>query len=262
MNLHLGDVEETALIPLAVRANESRRKNARIHDPKAVEIIDALGIDTRNLDKLITHECVVARTILFDDMTKLYIRKNPDAVCINLGCGLDDRFSRVDNGRISWYNVDLPDSIEVRKKVFEEGDREKMIGCSILDDHWSDSIPKEKPVIVVAEGLFMYFSREQVFTILNSLTAGFPKGVLLVELMRQKMMKEDMHDTVKHTNATFGWGIEKTGKELAMLNDRISFVNETTFSEQMKKGRFLSRLLGSIIGDMNNRLSVFEWSSI
>ena len=127
MKLHLGDVEETALIPLAVRANESRRKNAKIHDPKAVQIIDVLGIDTRNLDKLVTHECVVARTILFDDLTKSYIRENPDVVCINLGCGLDDRFSRVDNGRITWYNVDLPDSIEVRKKVFEESSCEKMI---------------------------------------------------------------------------------------------------------------------------------------
>ena len=260
MNLHLGDVEETALIPLAVRANESKRKNARIHDPKAVEIIDALGIDTKNLDKLVTHECVVARTILFDDLTKAYIRKNPDAVCVNLGCGLDDRFSRVDNGRISWYNVDLPDAIAVRKKVYSESARQKMIGCSVLDDHWSDSIPKEKPVIVVAEGLFMYFSREQVSAILNSLTASFSEGVLLVELMRQNMMKEDLHDTVKHTNATFGWGIEKTGEELTLLNGAISFVSETTFSEQMKKGRLMSRILGSIIGDMNNRLSVFEWS--
>ena len=73
-------------------------------------------------------------------------------------------------------------------------------------------------------------------------------------------MKEDLHDTVKHTNATFGWGIEKTGEELTLLNGAISFVSETTFSEQMKKGRLMSRILGSIIGDMNNRLSVFEWS--
>lgn len=134
-----------------------------------------------------------------------------------------------------------------------------MIGCSILDDHWSDGVPKEKPVIVVAEGLFMYFSREQVSAILNHLTTVFQEGVLLVELMRQKMMKEDMHDTVKHTNAKFGWGINKTGKELAVLNDRLAFVGETTFSEQMKKGRLMSRIHGSVIGEMNNRLSVFEW---
>ena len=59
--LHLGDVQETALIPLAIRANETERKN-------------------------------------------------PDAVCINIGCGLDDRFTCVDNGKDQWFNVNLPDS--------------------------------------------------------------------------------------------------------------------------------------------------------
>ena len=50
MELQLGDVQETALIPLAVRANETKRENARIHDGKAVEIIETLGIDTKDID--------------------------------------------------------------------------------------------------------------------------------------------------------------------------------------------------------------------
>ena len=115
MDLQLGDVQETALIPLAIRANETKRKNARIHDEKAVEIIDTLGIDTKNLDKFISHEGVAARTIL------------------------------------------------------------------------------------------------------NNITDSFGRGFLLAELMHPKMMKEKMHDTVKHTNAKFGWGT-RTGKELSNRN--------------------------------------------
>ena len=34
MELTLGDVETTALIPLAIKANESLRPNARIYDGK------------------------------------------------------------------------------------------------------------------------------------------------------------------------------------------------------------------------------------
>ena len=45
MDLQLGDVQTTALIPLVVKASETRRKNARITDRRAVEIVDALGID-------------------------------------------------------------------------------------------------------------------------------------------------------------------------------------------------------------------------
>lgn len=58
MNIQLGDVQETALIPLAIRANEAKRENARIHDQKAVEIIEALKIDTKDLDKFFSHEGV------------------------------------------------------------------------------------------------------------------------------------------------------------------------------------------------------------
>ena len=66
MELQLGDVQETALIPLAVRANETKRENARIHDGKAVEIIETLAIDTKDIDRFFSHEGVVARTIMFD----------------------------------------------------------------------------------------------------------------------------------------------------------------------------------------------------
>ena len=51
MELKLGDVQTTALIPLAVKANETLRPNARIKDRKAVEIIQALKIDTTQYDK-------------------------------------------------------------------------------------------------------------------------------------------------------------------------------------------------------------------
>ncbi len=54
MNLKLGDVQTTALIPLAIKANETKRKNARITDNKAAEIIDALGVDTAQYDKFMS----------------------------------------------------------------------------------------------------------------------------------------------------------------------------------------------------------------
>lgn len=84
---------------------------------------------------------------------------------------------------------------------------------------------------------------------------------MLAEVMRQKMMKEKMHDTVKHTNAVFGWGIDKSAMELRELCGKLSFVSETSFSKQMKKDGLKSRLMGTIIGNLNNRLSVFGWKN-
>ena len=117
MELKLGDVQTTALIPLAVKANETMRKNARIKDPKAVEIIKSLKIDTKPYDKFMSHEGVTARTIMLDRQLKDIIKKAPDTVIVNVGAGFDDRFPRMDNGRIQWFDLDLPDSIAARRKA-------------------------------------------------------------------------------------------------------------------------------------------------
>ncbi|WP_324357070.1 class I SAM-dependent methyltransferase, partial [Ruminococcus sp.] len=95
-----------------------------------------------------SHEGVVARTILFDNEVKRLLEKYPDAVCVNIGCGFDDRFSRVDNGKVRWYNVDLPDSIELRKKVFEERDREFMTAGDLTGTDWTEGIPNEGVTII------------------------------------------------------------------------------------------------------------------
>ena len=98
MDITFGDIQETALIPLAIKASETARPNARIRDEKARAIIDALGVDVSKYDPFLSHEGVVARTIMFRDTLKDLLAKYPDAVCINLGCGFDDKFSQVDNG--------------------------------------------------------------------------------------------------------------------------------------------------------------------
>ena len=81
MDLKFGDIQETVLITLAIRASETARPNARIRDPKAKEIIDALGVDVSKFDPFLSHEGVVARTIMFRDELKRLLKLYPDAVC-------------------------------------------------------------------------------------------------------------------------------------------------------------------------------------
>ncbi len=255
---HLGDVQETALIPLAIRANETERKTARIHDNKAVAIIRELDVDTEKLDRFFSHEGVIARTVMFDEAVKKLLRKYPGAVCVNIGCGLDDRFTRVDNGKVRWFHVDLADSIEMRKHFFHETEREHMLAADILRAGWTEQIPKNKVVIVIAEGLFMYFSKEQVQTVLNSITGSFDRGFLLVELMHPKMMNEKKHDTVKNTSAKFGWGTV-TGRDLLSLDAKLTLINERSFWEEMKKYSLIGKIGSVVAGKLNNRLAVYRW---
>ncbi len=259
MNIQFGDIQETALITLAIRASETSRSHPRIIDYKAKDIIDSLDVDVSKFDPFLSHEGVVARTIMFRDTLRELLEQYPEALCINLGCGFDDKFSQVDNGKVQWFDVDLPDQIELRKKVFEDRDRCKMIAGSALDSDWIKQLPKSDMTLITMEGVLEYFSKEQVKTCLNILCDNFSHGYLLAELHSPFLEKHGKHhDAVKHTHATFGWGT-KSGREYLPLEPRMSLVSETSYNEEMRKYTLRAKLFAIIGKNINNRLAVFKW---
>ena len=259
MDLTFGDIQETALIPLAIKASETSRPDARIKDLKAKEIIDSLGVDVSKFDPFLSHEGVVARTIMFREELKKLLKQYPDALCINLGCGFDDKFSQVDNGKLIWFDVDLPDQIEVRRKVYEDRDRCTMLAGSALDNDWTRNLPERDMTIIVMEGVLEYFSKEQVKTCLNMLCDSFSHGYLLAELHSPFLEKHGSHhDAVKNTNAVFGWGT-KSGREYLELEPRMTLVSEASYNEEMKKYSLRGKLFAIIGKNINNRLAVYQW---
>ncbi len=264
MNLNLGDVQKTALIPVAIKANETLRKKPRVRDEVAVEIIKELGINTEQYDKFMSHEGVIARTVMLDRMVQLFIEKNPSCVIVNMGAGFDNRFSRVDNGKIFWFDLDLPDSIELRKKVFPERKRVEMISGSVLESTWCPLVLKEikkrdAQVLFLAEGLFMYLTIKEIAQLLSILKQNFKCGTLIAEQNNPLMVeKQNLHDTVKNTKAVFKSGTW-SGKEIADLCEGINFVEEHSFNEEMKKYSFLCRLFAVLLPKMNDRWATFQW---
>lgn len=265
MELKLGDVQTTALIPLAVKANETIRTNARVRDDKAVEIIQALGVDTEQYDKFMSHEGVIARTIMLDKQLNEMIRKEPDAVIVNVGAGFDNRFARVDNGRILWFDLDLPDAIAARKKAFSEQERVTMIAGSAIEDGWCAKVKealsgrKSKPIFL-AEGLFMYLTMDQIKAFLNVLKGSFPDGGTLIAEQNNKYMvkNEKYHDTVKNTKAHFVSGTD-SGQEIADLVPGFIMTEEHSFNEEMKKYSIRGKLFALLLPNMNDRWATFTW---
>ena len=228
-------------------------------DNKAKEIIDTLGVDVSKYDPFLSHEGVVARTIMFRNQLKDLLDHYPDAVCINLGCGFDDKFSQVDNGHLHWYDVDLPDQIAVRRKVYEDRDRCIMLDGDALNGNWTKNVMKAGMYIVIMEGVMEYFSKDQVKTCLNMLCDSFPQGYLLTELHSPFLEKHGQHhDAVKHTNASFGWGT-KSGKEYLALEPRLHYLSEKSYNEEMKKYSIRGKLFAIIGKNINNRLALFSW---
>jgi O-methyltransferase involved in polyketide biosynthesis len=117
----LKNVAETLLHPLISRYVETKKENGVIKDPKSIEIIEALDYDVKNTKIFSVSQLgTCLRTIVFDEAVLDFIGNNPDSVIVNLGCGLDTRFPRVDNDQITWFDLDLPETIEIRKKFFRK----------------------------------------------------------------------------------------------------------------------------------------------
>lgn len=100
---------------------KQRKNNAKIRDDIAVEIVEKLDYDFSKADSDKAMESgVIARTIVLDSMVEKYLNEHPDTIVINIGCGLDTRCYRMKRKYISWYNVDLPETIEIRGRFLEE----------------------------------------------------------------------------------------------------------------------------------------------
>lgn len=271
-DVQLGDIQKTALLALAMRADEASRTNPRIKDEKAAEILAALevnyddlarelGFDLKGYDLFLSHECIVARAIMFGETLRKLIAQYPDAACINLGCGLDDKFSQVDNGAIEWFDVDLPDQIELRRHFFQDRPRCTMVCGDALDGTWTACVPKDRMAIICMEGVLEYFTKEQTATCLHTLRDSFEHGYLVAEMNSMAMVEHARKhgSTLGDGEAPFKWGTT-SGQEFVALEPRMRLLSEHSYNEEIRKhserGRFFA---DSPYRDLNNRIAVFSW---
>lgn len=245
----LKGVSKTLLIPLRARYIESKTPRGIIHDPKSIEILDRIEYDFSGQNEVSkgSQKGVSIRTEILDEQTRVFLAKHKNAIVVNLGCGLDTRYHRLNNGSVIWFDLDLPETIELRKNFFTETDKFKFISKSVLDFSWIDFIPKSQPTLFIAEGLFMYFSEKEVQTILNTIAKNFPRAEILLEAMSPFLTKRTAkHPDMKNQTAVFKWGI-KTGKEMNKWNAGAKFINEYYYFDRHKSHQsFFVKILTKI----------------
>ena len=154
---NLNSVPETMLWTLHNRATEAMRDDAIIKDEKCIEIYQTIDYDyIKNFGKAEPSHAV--RSLLFDKEIREFLKDNPEGTIVNLGEGLETQRFRFKNDRCLWISVDLPAAIEIREQFIEPSKRHIHCPLSVLNRKWFDLVPKNKPVFVTAQGLFMYFS--------------------------------------------------------------------------------------------------------
>lgn len=254
----LSGVPETMLQTVFARAKETKTRGA-ITDNKAVEIVDALDYDFFLADKDgAMHSGVIARTIVLDKLVKAYLVGHPGAVVVNIACGLDTRCYRVE-GYSHWYNLDLPETIAVRKNLLPEGGSISQIAMSAMDDWGGEIKEASTSVLVIIEGLTMYLSEADVKRIFGVIAARFDHVEVLVETMNPMVVRRFKEKSIEGSKARFTWGV-KNGAALAALLPDFRYVEEHSLCEGMAAFMPVYKLLGKIpaVSNISNRIVVLE----
>ncbi len=232
----LSGVPETMLIPLWCKAMETERPNGIIKDSKSLEIISQIDYDfLRFKGAKVSQFAVITRTEIIDEMVNAYLKSQPEGTVINLGSGLDTRCSRLDNGKMYWIDIDLPEGIELRQRFFNEHERLKFIRKSVFDYSWMKETPKER-VLLIAEGLLMYFKEREVKELLRKLCNEFKDSEILIETIDPMVVRNSWrHDTITKIDSKveFKWGTKSTRK-LASWHHQLQFVDEVYLLDRHK----------------------------
>jgi O-methyltransferase involved in polyketide biosynthesis len=219
----LGTVQQTLFIPLAARARETRRKRPVLSDPKAVEMVESIDFNDALYGSGWGGFVTILRTVTFDWWVREFLAAHPAGTVVELGTGLNTRFERVDNGAVHWIDLDLPDTIELRRRFFADTDRRRMIAASLLDEDWMDAVQRSpEPYFFVSEGVLVYLQEDDVTRTLAQIARRFPGAMLAFDTYTRRTFNQQ-HKTAarRGMEARWAWAcddprsLERSGLTLA-----------------------------------------------
>jgi len=243
----LTGVPETMLWALHNRASEAQRPDAILADPLSVRIHAAIDYDfTRHFGPAMGF--LAARAAEIDRALRRWIAHHPDGCVVSLGEGLETQLRRVDNGRIRWLSVDLPEAIRLREHFLSPTDRCRHLAVSALDPAWMDAFDPSFGVFIVAQGLLMYLQPPQVRQLLNGIAERLPGAEMVFDSVPRwfsRLTLLGMQQTPHFRLPPMPWGINRDELEptLRDWHERLAVVAFLNYHVP----RGLPRLLAQVI---------------
>jgi len=236
----LENVAETLFATLYVRALESQRPDALIKDDIAVAMVAQGKYDFSRIKQIYMDEDdkigLILRNREFDRYARDFMSRNPQATVIHIGCGLDARFERVDDGQVEWYDLDLPEVIAVRRKLIGgERLRYHQLGCSAFETGWIDRVWAEnqgRRFLFLAEGVFMYFEEAQVRALVLALQARFPDAELVFDAFSPFLVRaNNLRMALTKMGARYHWGL-KRGQDVERWGWGLRYLDEWSYFDR------------------------------
>ena len=197
-------------MPLYARALESRRRRPILEDPKAVEIVDSIDWDFGRFGQRRRVVGCSLRSAMFDVWVREFLREHPEGTVVEIGAGLNTRFERLDNGTVHWYDLELPDMVEVRRRFFADTERRTTLAASVLDTDWIAAVRRSPaPYFLVAETVLVYLEEAQVKAALAQIASGFPQVTIALDTLGRRGVNSGNKDFLKRKMAArFTWACE------------------------------------------------------
>ncbi|MFL6075905.1 MAG: class I SAM-dependent methyltransferase [Mycobacteriales bacterium] len=252
--VRLAGVPETALWNLYHRAHAARA--GRLDDPRAVELIERLDYPFERFDspyRDLAARLHAARVRTVDTALRRLLASAPEATVVALGEGFETQFWRLDNGRLRWCGVDLPEVATVRREVLPDDRRNRTLAGSANDGEWIAHVDHERPVIITAQGLLMYFERDEVHRLLADWARRLPGAWLLFDAVTAAIQAARRRSPAPETYRPPEWTWAVDAEELRQLRG-LPGLND--LREVPPAGG--DRLLGVLrrVPGMRNRLAV------
>jgi O-methyltransferase involved in polyketide biosynthesis len=226
--VNLTGVPETMLWTLHNRASEALRPDPILKDEVALRLYRSIQYDyEKHFGKPDGSHAVRSR--VFDDAVKPWLVENPGATVVELACGLETQFQRCDDGQVRWLCVDLPEAIEVRRRLLPDTERCRSLPLSALDRRWLDEVDASKPVFVTAQGLFMYLQAAEVEALVRDVFERFPRVDLMFDAIPPWFSKKTLNGfrkTKHYQTPPMPWGVTRSslGPLLRQWSPRITSV--------------------------------------
>ncbi|OBI24976.1 hypothetical protein A5709_09385 [Mycobacterium sp. E1386] len=208
--INLTGTQQTALVTLYGKALDSRRPDSILGDREADRAVRRLDYDFSSLHmRRRDQQSSAVRSKAYDRRVMRFLDGHPDCVVLHLGCGLDTRAYRVNPPTtVDWYDIDLPDVIALRRKLFEPRAGLHLLGASVTDPQLLDGIAREREVLVVAEGLTPYLRRADGLAMLRRIVGHFEAGEMLLDgYSRAGVWLLQRYPPVKASGAQLDWSI-------------------------------------------------------
>ncbi|WP_037608605.1 class I SAM-dependent methyltransferase [Streptacidiphilus rugosus] len=180
----LSGVPETMLWTLFQRASEAARPDPVLEDPWAMELcrrLDYPFVARFGPAYGLLAQSIALRAAAFDGVVRAFLREFPYGTVVALGEGLETAFWRVDNGRVQWLTVDLPEPLRVRETLLPAEGRRRVLACDARDPRWTGAVPPARPTLVTAQGLLMYLRPQEVRDLIALCACSFPGGGLVFD---------------------------------------------------------------------------------